>query len=157
MADELRKLLPNIYVINFNITAYDVLRLIIDRKFWGKTIGLITVRMNISGLELVSKVLGAASSTIPYTPLEGIEARIWECLAQGASVIIGGTLSNIVGKRMGVPIQWCPSARSACRPPSTRSTRCRMPSSLKSRAKITGASCWTTSSKASSPWMPTIK
>ena len=80
-ADELRKLLPNIYVINFNITAYDVLRLIIDRKFWGKTIGLITVRMNISGLELVSKVLGVKILDYTYTPLEGIEARIRECLA----------------------------------------------------------------------------
>lgn len=107
-ADELRKLLPNIYVINFNITAYDVLRLIIDRKFWGKTIGLITVRMNISGLELVSKVLGVKILDYTYTPLEGIEARIRECLAQGASVIIGGTLSNIAGKRMGVPIHVVP-------------------------------------------------
>lgn len=103
-AEQIRHYTQNVHLIEFNISSYDILRLIKERNLQREKIAIITIRLDVTGIELVTDLLGIDILDFRFTARNLIEKTIRKARTQGASLIIGGTITYLTGKAMGVDI-----------------------------------------------------
>lgn len=97
-----RKVLSNRHFINIYITTFDILRLMSERDCFGKTVAIISVRMNVLGIDLLRNILGLNILDYTHTPYDRLEQAIRDAVDKGAKLIIGGSITYTVARRMGI-------------------------------------------------------
>lgn len=100
-ARRIRKLLPNVKVIEIPITGYDVIRSFNAAKFHGKTIAIITTSADVFGLDVFQNAFKINILNYLATPPHKLESVVLDSVSKGAEVILGGALTCKVVERLG--------------------------------------------------------
>jgi len=93
----------DISVVTIPITSFDIIRAINEAKVQGKTIAVVAHAKMVLGIDFLAKELGVQIRHYSMRHGQNYEKAILKAVADGAEVILGGSLSITAAKRHNIP------------------------------------------------------
>lgn len=95
--------LPHCTVVTVPITGFDLLRAWSSARKYGEHVGVVAFPTMVKGIGSLNEILGAEITVFPLDREEDAENRVKEASTAGAVVVMGGIVTGLAARNLGIP------------------------------------------------------